>query len=152
MKKVLIVLVLLGIAYGVGYWPQRQGRAGVEERLARTEADLATAQARVRLAAILGQLLTLSDVVEAKNYGTAQEMSSRFFDAVRQESERTPEAAFKATLESILQMRDPVTAGLTRGDAATLELLRGFETRLRNALGFAPPPQPSASPAPTPVT
>jgi hypothetical protein len=151
MKKVVVVVVLLVVAYGLGYWPERQRRVAIEDRLARAEAEVAFGQARVRMAALLGQLLTFEDVVAAKNYGTALNASSEFFDAVRKEADRSQEAAFKAALEAILQMRDGVTAGLTKGDEGTVEILRGFETRLRNVLGYAPPPAPPAADQPTPV-
>jgi cell division septation protein DedD len=152
MKKIVAVLVaaLVGAAFVGGYWPQRQARGelegrvkGLEERIKALEKELSEAQARVRMAGILGHMLTLIDVVAEKNYGHARTMGSAFFDAVRAESDRASVPGFKEVLEGILANRDAVTAGLTEGDPRVLDLLRKGEARLRQALGgpqVAPPP------------
>jgi hypothetical protein len=157
MKKVLSVVVVaaVGGAYLYGWWPQRERRLAAEARVASLERELAAAQSRVRLAELHGQLLGLIDVVSEKNYGQAQALSTRFFDAARAEAGRTSEAAHRAALEAILAMRDAVTAALTQGDPASLAQLHDAESRLRRALGYplpapaAPaPPSPPATPAP----
>ena len=165
MNKVVAVLVaiLIGAAFVGGYWPQRQARGelegrvkALEERNKAMEKDLSDAQARVRLAGILGHLLTLADIVAEKNYGHARTMASAFFDAVRAESDRSSVASFKEVLEGILATRDGVTAGLTEGDPRVLDQLHKAEARLRLALGYpqaaAPPTLAPSASAPPSVT
>jgi hypothetical protein len=136
------LVVLAGLAYLVGYWPEHQRRRALEGQITSLQVQLAEAQARVRLGDLLGQLLAAKDAVSAQNYGQAQALSSTLFDAVRAEATRTSAGAFKDALEKIVPMRDPVTASLTRGDPQALILLQGAETLLRNALGFPRPATP----------
>ena len=138
MKRYLVILliVLAGLAYLVGYWPEHQGRNALEGQVASLQVELAEAQARVRLGGLLGQLLAAEDAVSAQNYGQAQALSSKFFDAVRAEATRTAASSFKVALERVAQMRDSVTASLTRGEPQALTQLRDAETLVRDALGF----------------
>ena len=144
MKRYFAVLVvfLAGLAYLVGYWPEHQRRQALEGQVTSLQVQLAEAQARVRLGGLLGQLLAAEDAVTAQNFGQAQALSSKFFDAVRAEATRTAAGSFKDALEKVARMRDPVTASLTRGDAQALTLLRDAETLVRNALGFPRPATP----------
>jgi hypothetical protein len=149
LKFVLLVVVLIAAAYVAGFWPQRD-RIGVlqaENAALLQRAD--AAEARVRAAAILGELLALKEVVQDMNYGQARGLSSPFYERVRAEAGRNTDAAVKPALEFIMTLRDPVTVALTQGDAAALAHLRESERRLRQALGYpAPPPAPAASPIP----
>lgn len=140
----IVVIVLAGLAYLVGYWPGHQRRQALEGQVTSLQAELAEAQARVRLGGLLGQLLATEDAVSAQNYGQAQALSSKFFDAVRTEATGTAAGSVKDALEKVARMRDPVTASLTRGDPQALTLLRDAETLVRNALGFPRPPTPRA--------
>ena len=138
----ILVIVLAGLAYLVGYWPEHQRRQALEGQIASLQVQLAEAQARVRLGGLLGQLLAAEDAVSAQNYGQAQALSSEFFDAVRAEATRTAGGSSEDAFEALLGMRDPVTASLTRGDPQSLTLLRGAETLVRNTLGFPRPGTP----------
>ena len=137
-----LLIVLAGLAYLVGYWPEHQRLRALEGQVTSLQVQLAEAQARVRLGGLLGQLLAAEDAVSAQNYGQAQALSSRFFDAVHAEAAQTAAGSFKDTLEKVGRMRDPVTASLTRGDPQALTLLREAETLVRNALGFSRPAMP----------
>lgn len=138
MRRLVIGIgvLLVVAAYVAGYWPAERRAAALQVDVDTLRGQLATAEAQVRLGALLGQLLAATDAVEANNYGHAQQLSSAFFDAVRAEAALTPEARFKAVLDATLQVRDRVTAGLTRTERPTLDLLRDAELRLRDALGY----------------
>ena len=158
MKKALtlFVLVLIGAAFVVGYWPEHLKRVAAEDLLRARQAEMAGAQARIRAGELLGQLLSLRDAASAKNYGQAQELSTRFFDAARSEAARTTLPALAEALEATLGLRDGITAGLVQADPAVLGLIRQAETNLRDALGYARAPggsapgNPSLSPGPSP--
>lgn len=156
MKKIFTLLVVAAVAmlaaYVAGYWPQRGRLAALDTEKAQLQQQLQAAEARVRAAALLGELLALKETVQEMNYGQARGLSSPFFDHVRAEIARASEPAIKQVLESIQAVRDPVTVALTQGDASALGHLREAERRLRAALGYpvpaAPPPAP-ASPTPS---
>jgi hypothetical protein len=136
------VIVLAGLAYVVGYWPEHQRRQALEGEVASLQVQLTSAQARVRLGGLLGQLLAAEDAVSAQNYGQAQVLSSKFFDAVRGEAGQTAPGTLKDALGKVVQMRDTVTASLTRGEPQALTLLRDAETLVRSELGFPRPATP----------
>jgi hypothetical protein len=151
MKKLLIVLVLLVVAYGAGFWGEYRKRTAAQGELERQGVQLAESQERVRAGELLGQVLNLKDVAAARNYGQAQDLSTRFFDAARIEAGRVTQSGSLATgLEAVLGMRDAVTAALTRSDPESAEVIEKVETRLRQALGYPVLPSPEPSPAPSP--
>jgi len=135
------VVVLIGLAYVGGYWPEHRQRVALDADIATLREQLAESEARVRMGRLLGEVLNIREAVVTLNYGQAQELSSRFFDSVRAEASATPVAAFKVAFEAVLQTRDQVTAALARGDQAAGESLRRSELQLREALGYpiAPP-------------
>jgi hypothetical protein len=139
---VVLLLVLAGLAYVVGYWPEHQRRQALEAQVTSLQLELAEAQAQVRLGTLLGQILAVEDAVSAQNYGQAQALASELFDAVRAQASRAAAGSVKDTLEAIARMRDPVTASLTRGDPEAEALLRDAEAQVRGALGFPRPSQP----------
>ena len=132
------VVILLAIAYVAGYWPEHRHRVTLEGEVATLRARVADTEARVRMGRLLGDVLSIREAVTSLNFGVAQQQSSTLFDSVRAEASVTPVAVFKAALESMLQARDHVTAGLARGDQATVEpLLRRMELQLREVLGYS---------------
>jgi hypothetical protein len=142
-KRVLLfsaaIVILLAIAYVAGYWPERQRRVALDGEVASLEQRLAATDAHVRLGKVLGELLHVIETIEAMNYGEAQSLASRFFEAARAEAERTSDAAIRAVLQSVLQNRDAVTAALARGDATVLSTFRSMELQLRATLGYPVP-------------
>jgi hypothetical protein len=142
-KRVLIgaavvLIVILG-AYLAGYWPERARRIALETEVTTLRGQLNEAEARVRMAQLLGELVNIVEATSAQNYGQAQGLASKFFDGARTEASRTPVPSFKAALERILQNRDQVTAALTRADPAVMEILRNAQLQLRTALGYPVP-------------
>lgn len=151
MRRLLAVLAALLVAgaFGAGYWPQRQARLRAEREATEARADLARAEARDRRGRLFGRLLALQDAVTGGNFGEAQAFSTPFFDGVRDEAAREPDAAARASLEAILQRRDAVTAGLARGEGSVREVLVPIERELRRSLDYpVPSPAPPAAAAP----
>ncbi len=110
--------------------------ADVTQQVETIRGQLSQSADRVRVGDLLAQFLVLKDVVGAKNFGKAQELSTAWFDAIRAESQRTPNADFKKALETVLSFRDQVTVALTKGDLGALSQMNGIEDALRGALGF----------------
>jgi uncharacterized protein YPO0396 len=145
-----VAVVVLGVVYLLGYWPERQRRVALERDAAAQQTRVVELDARVRAARLLGDLLHVTDAAAAMNYGVARELSSAFFDEAREEAARTPDPDLRAALEQIGQRRDAVTTALARGDPRVVETLRELEIEFREALGYPtgfrpPPPAPAGA-------
>jgi hypothetical protein len=134
----LAVLVVMAV-YFAGMLPQRTERMAADARAASLQEQLDVAQAQLTASRLLGQVIRLEEVAARRDFGTAQEMSSAFFDQVRDESARTPDPAVKAALNDVQLKRDAVTAALATADASLVDLLKQVEVRLRSGLGYAVP-------------
>ena len=88
-------------------------------------------------------MLTVKEVTMRQNYGLALEHSSRFFDAVRTEAAATLDPGLRDGLNEVLGKRDSVTAALAKADASVIGILHAIELRLRRALGYTLPPEPT---------
>jgi hypothetical protein len=78
----------------------------------------------------------MREVVVHRNFGQAQEMSSRFFDSVRTELAASSSGPFRDDLTDVLSRRDVVTASLAKGDEELLAMLRAIEVRMRRTLSY----------------
>ncbi|MGE3843742.1 MAG: hypothetical protein AB7I50_19395 [Vicinamibacterales bacterium] len=131
-----VAVVAIALAYLAGFWPQRRQLTEAREQLQTLQERLTAAESRLRLAALLGQLLRLSDAVAVKNYGDAATLSSGFFDAVRTEVSRTDHAEVRATLQQILDSRDRVTTAIAATEPTLGTVLEAHERTLRQTLGY----------------
>lgn len=137
-KRVIagVVVLVIGLAYVAGYWPEHRQRVALEADAAVLRERLDDSEARVRMGRLLGEILNIKEAVVSLNYGNAQQLCSTFFDGVRAEASITRGSAFRSALEAVLQVRDQVTAALARGDQAAVEPLRRSELQLREVLGY----------------
>lgn len=140
----LVAVVLLGVAFLVGYIPERRQRAAAETELDGVRGRLVVAEDRVRTSQLLGRILMVREVTARQDYGQAQELSSAFFDAVRAEASRTQDAELRGALNEALARRDAVTAALAKADPGVIGILHSIEVRLRQALGYPVPSKPAA--------
>lgn len=126
MRKVLllIILILLILAYMGGYWPQHQQFLASQQKINDLSQQLSNTRSAVRVFRLENELLSLLDQTQAQNYGDAQQLSNTFFEDLRHELDRPESAPYRQSLETILQRRDSVTAGLARADATTVGVLR----------------------------
>jgi translation elongation factor EF-G len=144
----ILLAALLVVVYVIGYWPQHSQLQKTESKLQSVSSQLADAQARLQIYSLSDRLVRLIDKVEEKNFGDAQKFSSEFYDQVRAEMTQTNDENRKSVLQSILNKRDAVTAGLTNGASTTTEVLHQSLRELRplvdsaSATGStAPPPK-----------
>lgn len=147
-KGVMAIAAAAAIAgaYLTGYVPERRVRIAAEAEVEALQTRLATAEARVRVGALLGQALTVKEVAMRQNYGQALELSSPLFDAVGTEMAKSAGSGLVDGLNQVRGMRDGVTAALAKADPTVVETLHDIELRLRRALGYAVPPQTASSP------
>ena len=140
----VVAVVLLGAAFLGGYIPEHRQRASAEMEVERLRNRLVVAEDRVRMSELLGRILTIGEVTARQDYGHAQNLSSAFFDAVRAEAATTHDGQLRAGLTEALARRDAVTAALAKADPAALDILHTIELRLRQAMGYPVPPEPSS--------
>lgn len=143
-----VLVAALLVAYLAGHWPERQHRIGVEHELADARVQVDGLASEVRAARLLGDLLHITDAAAAMNYGVAQDLSTEFFDAAREEVPRTTQPDVRSMLQTIGQRRDEITGALARGDARVVETLRQLEIEYRAALGYPIGYRTSAAPSP----
>lgn len=133
---VVVAVVVLIVAYLIGYLPERRQRVAAEARADSLQTTLTLAEARLRGGELLGDLLTVRELVARQDYGQARERSSALFDAIRREAMTTPVPELQTGLNNALAQRDNITAGLAKGEAATATALHTIELDLRRALGY----------------
>ena len=145
----ILLAALLVVVYVVGYWPQHSQMQKTERRLQSVSSQLADTQSRLQIYSLSDRLVRVIDKVEEKNFGDAQKFSSEFFDQVSAEMTQINDEHRKSVLQSILNKRDAVTAGLANGSSATTEVLHQTLRELRPLMDSASVP---GSPAPPPKT
>jgi hypothetical protein len=136
MKKIIgVFLLFLAAAYVGGYWPQHQQLRAAQQSAAQAHQQLSSVQAVARLCRLENDLLALVGQTENQNYGNARGLSNSFFDDMRREADRDPNAPYKSELENILAQRDPITAGLAKADPATAGMLRQILGQMEQLVG-----------------
>lgn len=146
MKRVMTVAAIVALvgAYLFGYWPQHQQVTLLTTDVTSLRGRVAELEARNRAAALLGDLLNVMDAVARKDYGQARQLSSAFFDRVREETTTSAVPSLRSGLTSVLAARDAVTSALTSADDHVMEQLRTIEIQLRTALGYPTAPAPAS--------
>lgn len=140
----IAAIVLVGVAFLAGYLPERRLRTAAQQEAVTLREQLEAAEARIRMAQLLGQALVVREVVVRQNYGQARELSSAFFDSVRREAGATPLDDFRSVLNEVLSRRDSVTASLAKADPGVVEVLHTIEVQMRRSLGYPVPQEMTA--------
>lgn len=134
MRFALIVLVLMALSFGGGFWWEYDRTAGVRGQLNATTAELTNAQNTLSLCRLQDQLLSLLEETGNQNYGDAAGLSTKFFDNVSEDIPRATEPAVKSAMQSILAQRDQVTGELAKGDPAAHDMFVQMSHNLHQVL------------------
>jgi hypothetical protein len=110
------VLIILAVVFLAGWYPQYRKASRLEHNLEEAQAASAALQAKLKEAEVrdLGAVLYLE--VSRQNYEKAAAAATRFFDAVRDLSAQTQDAALQARLKDVLAKRDSIIAALARAN------------------------------------
>lgn len=146
MRFVFIVIVLMALSFGGGFWWEHNRTNSVRGKLQADEAQLATDQQTISLCQLQQQLFSLVDDTANKNYGDAATLSTKFFNSLSADVPNATEPQVKSVLQSILAQRDQVTADLAKGDPASHDLFVQMSNNLRQALPAAAPQAPVSTP------
>jgi hypothetical protein len=136
LRKIMLVLVILlvGWAFVLGYWPQHEQVLALQDQNAQLKKQAAGADSLGRLTRLENELLQLIEQSEGQNYGEAQKLSNTYFDDLRREIDQDKGAPYAAKLEMIMARRDAVTAGLARAEAPTVGPLKQSLAEMRELL------------------
>jgi len=121
--KAVVLVVLFLIGFLLGYIPQKsrltEAKAANEKLTAQVlqlQENLDTARFSLKLASLRDQLTFIHLQVLDKNYGIATQLSSRYFDGVREAMDQAKNTEIRDFLSSLLKNRDSITAALSKGD------------------------------------
>ena len=121
---------LLLAAFLLGFVPQYRTASGLRGELRAAQEEAAS----LRLKAHLAELRDLVGLTylesNAKNYGIAQQHSTKFFTRAAQVAAETSDESLKALLTEVSGDRDRVTAGLAEGSGAIQSDIEKLARRL----------------------
>ncbi|MBM3747029.1 MAG: hypothetical protein FJW34_14665 [Acidobacteria bacterium] len=116
MKRLLVIVAAVVLAYLVGYFTHYVGTSGVQQELQdlrrTSQAEIGQLQAHLRLSRLHGQMGLLILEVEQSNFGKARALSTRLFEDLQRELQGIPEGESRQRLENLRQRRDEITADL----------------------------------------
>jgi hypothetical protein len=134
MRYFFIVLVLMALSFGGGFWLEHGKAESVQSKLNATTAELTKANDDVRLCRLEDELLTLTEDTANKNYGDAATASTEFFNHLSAEISQTSQPAAKSAMQSILGQRDQVTAEIAKADPASHDAFVQMSATLHHAI------------------
>lgn len=128
LKRVAVVSVTLIAAVVVaiiliGSLPSRSNIDGLETRISRLEQRNAVLEQSLKIAELRGAAGLMSYRANQNDYGAAAELSTGFFNGVREMISAAEDQTVRQNLQAMLQQRDEITAGLARSDPAITEKL-----------------------------
>jgi hypothetical protein len=116
LKKLAIGAGILIAVFFLGYIPSCISARTAQELSARMEQKL-------RLAEMLSRLGMASYEANRNNYASATQMSTEFFNSLKQMTDTTKDEALKQKLQSLSVRRDEITTNLAQADPAVKEKL-----------------------------
>ena len=125
-NRLLVGAIIIVIAFLLGFIPQYVKAHNLENELRTAQQANAGAELRDLIAQAYVQ-------ANQKNFGLAASTASRYFTRVRDVANQTTDATSKSVLETVLTLRDKVTAELAKGDAAVIGDLQDLFTKTQQA-------------------
>jgi len=116
--KWIIGAVSLLAAFFIGFLPQYRTASGLRSELRAAQEEVHSLRAKAQISELRDLISMTCLAANAKNYGVARQISSRFFTRVGEVSAGTSDEALKTLLSEIYEARDPITAGLAEGRSA----------------------------------
>jgi phage shock protein A len=122
ISVILIAAVVVAVIL-IASLPSWSTIEGLETRISRLEQRNAVLEQSLKIAELRGAAGLMSYRVNQNDYGAAAELSTGFFNGVREMVSETEDQAVRQNLQAMLQQRDEITAGLAQSDPATKEKL-----------------------------
>lgn len=134
MRYFFIVIVLMALSFGGGFWWEYSRAGSVQTKLNSANTQLARENDTIRLCRLQDELLTLVEDTGNKNYGDAATASTAFFNQLSSEVSQTTQSSAKSAMQSILARRDQVTADLAKADPASHDLFAQMSEAFHHAV------------------
>jgi hypothetical protein len=134
MKKVIFTLFLLGVVAIAVYWTQHRQLLAVQTNLDSAQERVEQLQSTEKICRLENLALDLTQDIQAGKYPDSLKLSTEFFDEVRNVVIQQQQASYRPVLESILQTRDTVTAGLAKEDSGVLASISNSAAQLRQII------------------
>jgi len=138
MKKVIFALLLIGAVAIAVYWTQHRKLLAVQRNLDSAQKRVEQLQSTEKICRLENLALDLTQDIQAGKYADSLKLSTEFFDGVRNLIIQQRQASYSPVLESILQTRDTVTAGLAKGDSGVLASISNSSEQLRHIIAQRP--------------
>ena len=125
-NKIILVVVLLVAVFLAGFLPSYAKAHRLENELREARREQSLTQLRELASEAYFQ-------ASQRDYGLAAGTSTRFFDRAREAANQAPDSNSRKPLEDLLSLRDPITAGLAKGDPGVLSDLQALFVKTRQA-------------------
>jgi hypothetical protein len=122
VTAVLLIAFLIA-GFLIGSLPARSTIGGLETKISRLEQRNAVLEQSLKIAELRGAAGLMSYRVKQNDYAAAAELSTGFFNGVREAMSNASNAALRENLEAMLNQRDEITAALAREDPEVSETL-----------------------------
>lgn len=116
LKKFVLAAAILIVVFLLGYIPSCVSARGAREESARIEQ-------RLKLSEMLSKLGMAGYEVNRNNYASAAQMSTEFFNSLKELIDITTDDALKQKLQALSVRRDEITTNLAQADPAVKEKL-----------------------------
>jgi hypothetical protein len=117
-RRLIIGGAILVAAFLVGFVPQYREAGRLRGELGAARQEIDSLQWKIRLAGLRDLIGLVYMEANQKNYGLARQHLTQFFARTQELAGEATDADLKSLLESALQQRDDITAGLAKGEGA----------------------------------
>ena len=123
-NKLLLALIMLIAGFLVGFFLEYSSARQAQQQASNCTTQLQVCQTSGQLSDVRDKAAMTYLEATKKNYGTASQYASQFFDQVQRVANSTQNDAVRSTLHSVLSSRDKITADLAQGNAAAVDELQ----------------------------
>lgn len=129
-NRLVLWLSFLIVGFLVGFIPQFARSHRLQQNVSAMAGQLDTCRSADQLSQLrsTGTLMYLE--ATQKNYGTSEDYANRFFDQAQRLANGTHDEALSNLLRQLLTSRDPIIAGLAKGDDGVLPAMQNILARL----------------------
>lgn len=127
---VIVVLLLIGAAYLIGFWPQYRKTSELQQQLAAERERVQTLQNTVAISKTRDLASVLYLELTRKNFGNAQRRATAMFDQIRSASSALPAGQARQALDQIQSRRDEIVAAIAKADPAVEAQVAGIVEQL----------------------
>ena len=120
-KKLSFWTTVVVVVFLLGFVPQYRQAKALRGELQETQEQIRAFEWKMKLAELRDLAGMMYLETSKMNYGVAGQHSTQFFDRASELIRETSDSSLRAFLESQLQQRDNITAGLARGEGSVRE-------------------------------